>query len=334
MRSLSRREFGKIVMVGAPLALGVGRSTPAVAGSRVTLGVSTSSFRDLPRVTGRDNVDDVIRALQAVGATHIELDFANVEPAPPDTGPRMGGTPAYPQLIVLTPGQIAAIKAQARAALRVWRSRTDLDYFAGVGRKLTAAGLTVHACSLTYDDSFTDEEIDTTFRQVKALGASTVSSPMTMATAARLAPVAARHQLTVAIHNQVDGNPAGAIGTGQLSEALALSPAFRLTLDVGNLTASNGDAVAELREREMRVSHVIVKDRLRNGGASQHFGEGDTPIPAVLDLLETSRASIPALVEYRLRGLVLVGGRTQDFASVPDSRNLTTSTSSKGPRSY
>ena len=303
MRSLSRREFGKIVIAGAPLAMSARPATLAAAGRRVTLGVSTSSFHDLPRVTGRDNVDDIVRALQAVGATHVELDLANVEPAPPDTGPRMGGTPAYPQLVVLTPAQIAAIKAEARAALRVWRSRTDLDYFAGVGRKLTAAGLTVHACSLAFDASFTDDEIDTTFRQVRALGASTVSSPMTMATAARLAPVAARHQMTVAIHNQVDGNPAGAIGTGQLSEALALSPAFRLKLDVGNLTASNCDAVSELRERETRVSHVLLKDRLRNGGASQHFGEGDTPIPAVLDLLETSRASIPAFLEYDYVGL-------------------------------
>jgi sugar phosphate isomerase/epimerase len=245
----------------------------------------------------------VIRALQAVQATHVDLDFANVEPAPPDTGPRVGGTPAYPQLIILTPAQIAAIKAQARKDLRVWRSRTELPYFDDVHRRLTAAGLTVHACSLAYDESFTDDEIDTTFRQAKALGASTISSPMTMATAARLVPFATRHQMTVAIHNQVDGNAAGAIATDQLSAALALSPAFTLKLDVGNLTASNCDAVAELRERQARVSYVLVKDRLRNGGASRHFGEGDTPIPAVLEVLEGVKSPIPALVEYDYVGL-------------------------------
>ena len=76
---------------------------------------------------------------------------------------------------------------------------------------------------------------------------------MTMATAARLAPFAERHQVSVAIHNQVDGNAAGAIATPELKEALALSPAFRLKLDVGNLTASNCDAVAELRDHHGRA---------------------------------------------------------------------------------
>ena len=93
--------------------------------------------------------------------------------------------------------------------------------------KLASAGLTVHACAVSFNGSFTDEEIDATFRQVKALGATTISSPMTMATAARIAPFAERHQVTVAIHNQVDGNPAGAIATSNLKQALALSPAFR-----------------------------------------------------------------------------------------------------------
>ena len=89
--------------------------------AQVVVGVSTSSFRDLPRVTGRDNVDDVIRALQAAGATHVELAFANVEPAPPSTAPVMGGSAAYPRRIVLSPEEVAATNASARTALRTWR---------------------------------------------------------------------------------------------------------------------------------------------------------------------------------------------------------------------
>ena len=124
-----------------------------------------------------------------------------------------------------------------------------------------------------------------------------------MATATRLVPFAERHQVAVAIHNQVDGNPAGAIATPQLQRRVALSPAFKLKLDIGNMTASNCDAVAELRAHQSRVSYVLVKDRLRNGGASQPFGEGDTPITGVLDVLKESASSIPALVEYNYVGL-------------------------------
>src|SRR5262245_12096821 len=302
MSSISRREFGRIVGAGVPLAAILGPTRLGATGT-VRLGVTTSSFRDFPRVPGHDNVDDVIGALQTARVTLVELALSNVEPAPPSTRSFIGGTPAYPQRITFTPEQIATINAAARSALRTWRIRTSPDALTPVRRKLTTAGISVHACAVSFDDSFTDDEIEATFRQVRALGVTTVASPLTLSTAARLRPFAERHEISVAIHNQPDGSAAGAIATPQIKEALALSPAFTLKLDIGNLTASNCDAVAELREHQPRMSHVLVKDRLRNGGASQYFGEGDTPIPGVLDLLKKSSFPIPALVDYDYVGL-------------------------------
>jgi hypothetical protein len=302
MTVLSRREFGRVVIASVPLTAAI-TSIGLNAAGPLAFGVSTSSFRDLPRVTGRDNVDAVIAALRAVRATRIELALANVEPAPPSTAPFMGGSNAYPRRIVLTPEQVAATNSEYRAALRVWRLQTPLSAFETVRSKCVDAGLTLDACAVACDESFTDDELDTVFRQVKALGATTVSSPLTMAMARRLAPLAAKHQIAIAIHNQVDGNSAGAIATPDLTAALALSPSYKLALDIGNLTASNCDATAELRDHHARVSHVLVKDRLRNGGASQPFGEGDTPIAAVLDVLRTSAPGVPALVEYDYTGL-------------------------------
>jgi hypothetical protein len=48
---------------------------------------------------------------------------------------------------------------------------------------------------------------------------------------------------------------------------------------------------------------VLVRDRLRNGGTSQHFGEGDTPIVSVMKVLKTAPAPIPVFVEYDYVGL-------------------------------
>jgi sugar phosphate isomerase/epimerase len=300
MAKLSRREFGGVLIAGLPLAAVMRPVRPSAA--EVPLWVTTSSFRDLPRVEGRDNLDDVIRALRAVGATRVELALANLEPAPPNTTPVMGGSAAYPRRIVMTPEQVAATNSVARGELRAWRLQASPTVFDQARGKLASAGLTVHACALAYNDSFSDAEIDATFRQLKALGVTTVSSPLTLAMARRLAPFAQRHQVSVAIHNQVDGNPAGAIDTTTLKQALALSPAFTAKLDVGNLTASNCDAVAELREYRSRVSYVLLKDRLRNGGASQPFGEGDTPIKQVLNVLATFQG-VPAAIEYDYVGL-------------------------------
>jgi sugar phosphate isomerase/epimerase len=301
MAVLSRREFGGVLIAGLPFAA-VMRPLGLAAGD-VTVWVSTSSFRDLPRVPGRDNLDEVIRAVKAVGATHIELALANLEPAPPSTAPVMGGSAAYPRRIVMTPEEVAATNGAARAALRAWRMETPARFFDQARGRLASAGLTVHACALAYNASFSDDEIDATFRQAKALGVTTVSSPLTMAMARRLVPFAQRHQVSVAIHNQVDGNRAGTIDTPALKQALALSPAFTLKLDVANLTASNCDAVAELREYRSRVSYVLLRDRLRNGGASQPFGEGDTPIKQVVSVLGTGPSGIPAAIEYDYVGL-------------------------------
>lgn len=301
MRAFSRRDFGR-VLAGTSLAALAGPVRVGAAGA-VTLGVTTSSFRDLPRVTGRDNIDDVIRALKSIQVTHIELALTNVEPAPPSIAPFMGGSAAYPRRVVLSPEEIARTNAAYRATLRAWRLQPAAGFFADVRAKFASAGITVCACALAYDDSFTDDELDATFRQVKALGVPTLSSPLTMAGAARLVPFAERHQVSVVIHNQVNGNAESAIATPDLAAALALSPTLRLKLDVGHVTASNGDAVALLRAHQARVSHVVMKDRLRRGGASQPFGEGDTPIAAILGVLDTSRSSIPALVEYDYVGL-------------------------------
>ena len=49
---------------------------------------------------------------------------------------------------------------------------------------------------------------------------------------------------------------------------------------------------------------MLLRDRLRNGGASQPFGEGDTPDPrACCDVLDERRAGDSRIVEYDYIGL-------------------------------
>lgn len=300
---LSRREFVAVALAGMPLAVTMRPRSLAARGS-FTVGVTTSSLRELPRVTGKDNVDDVLRALRVVGATHVDLALANIEPAPPSVAPFVGGSAAYPRRVILSAEEILSTNREARAGLREWRMNgASAATFERVRSQFAAAGITVNACSIGYDRSFDDDEIDATFRQVKSLGVNVISSPLTMETASRLVPFAQRHKMSIAVHNDVDGNAGGQIATADIPTVLALSPFFSLKLDVGNLTASNCDAVAELRTVRARVSHVVLKDRLRSGGKSLPFGEGDTPIQGVLRLLETFTPAIPAFVEYDYAGL-------------------------------
>ncbi|HXB72268.1 MAG TPA: TIM barrel protein [Candidatus Acidoferrales bacterium] len=305
---LSRRDFGKTALAGLPLTAALTTVRRAAAGptaSGVRLGVATYSFRDLPRTPGRDNVDDVIKALQFAGAREIELGSANTEPAGPNSGPAVPPPPsAYPPPIKPpSPEEVAAAKLAVRNALRHWRLATPASKHEAFRTRFQAAGINLFAYRVDYDDQFTDEEIDVTFQQAKALGVRTMASMTSLSGARRLAPFAEKHRITVALHNTANTKDPDAISTPQsFRSALALSNNFRLNLDIGHFTAANYEAVAFIQENHASISHIQIKDRTRNGGANERFGEGDTPIKNVLTLIK-EKLPIPAFVEYEYIGL-------------------------------
>src|SRR5881227_2051039 len=155
---ISRRDFGKLALAGIPVSASWGGpGDPAVNGVR--LGVSTYSFRDLLRTPGRDNVDDIITAIQQVGVSEIELASANTEPAGPNSGPAVPKPPsAYPDPIrTPTPAEVAAAKLAVRNALRTWRLEAPASGHAAFRAKFQAAGIDVFSYRVDYDASFTDD---------------------------------------------------------------------------------------------------------------------------------------------------------------------------------
>jgi sugar phosphate isomerase/epimerase len=288
---LSRRDFGKVALAGGMAA------RLAVAGS-VRVGAATESFHDFPRTPGRDKVDEIIRALKASGVSEIDLASSDTEapspdaglPPPPPPGP-YGRPPAG-----FTPAELAARARALRDNLRKWRLATPASHYAALKSRFAGAGISVYAMSFEHDDAFTDDEIDATFGHAKALGVEVVSSRSTLAMAKRLAPFAAKHELAVAFRNDRE-TPA------QLAALLALAPCFRVNLDIGNFTAANQEAVAYIQETHDRITHLIVKDRTRNGGGNEAFGSGDTPIRPVLALLREKQYPIRAYVDYEYVGL-------------------------------
>jgi sugar phosphate isomerase/epimerase len=84
---------------------------------------------------------------------------------------------------------------------------------------------------------------------------------------------------------------------------MALSPYFKVNLDIGHFTAANFDAVAYIRENHEHITHLHIKDRKRNDGTNEQFGDGDTPIKQVLALLKEKKFPIRAFVEYEYVGI-------------------------------
>jgi sugar phosphate isomerase/epimerase len=199
---------------------------------------------------------------------------------------------------------VAAAKLAVRNALRHWRLATAAANHGAFRARFEAAGIGLFAYRVDYDDQFTDEEIDVTFEQAKALGVHTVASMTSLSGARRLVPFAEKHSMTVALHNTANTKDPDAIATPEsFRSALALSNNFRLNLDIGHFTAANYEPVAFIQENHAIISHCQIKDRTRNGGGNERFGEGDTPIKEVLALIKEKHLPIPAFVEYEYIGL-------------------------------
>ena len=291
----SRRDFGKLALsttafAGLPASMAFGAKSESSSGVR--LGATTYSLRDLRRTPGKDNIDDVIKALKFSDVTEVNLFSYNTEPAGPDTGPAAPPPPAaYPVTIhKWTPEEIAAAMLALRNRTREWRLNTPANHYETIRARFDAAGIGVTSYTLNFGDDFTDEEIDVTFRQAKTLGASSITSPGASATVKRLAPFAEKHQMNVALTDY-------SLSTGLPSKY------FKVNADIGQLTAANGAAVAYIQENHDAIAQLTIKDRRRNRGKNEQFGDGDTPIQDVLRLVKDKKYTFPVFAEYEYVGL-------------------------------
>jgi sugar phosphate isomerase/epimerase len=283
----SRREFGKLALA----ALALPRVTAAMSldstVNGVRLGAQTYSFRELPRPD--DGVDWLIKAITAAGLSDVELFAPHVEPrtAP---GPRR-------------PPQDSPEAKKAREDLRAWRLKTPLDHFRSVKKAFNDAGITIYAFNYSFNRSMTDEEIDRGFEMARALGAEIITASTTLDVAKRVAPFADRHKTVVAMHNHSNLTDPNEFATPEsFAAARKMSKQFKINLDIGHFTAANFDAVSYIRENHDTITNLHLKDRKKNQGENTPWGQGDTPIREVLQLLRKEKWPIRAFIEYEYKG--------------------------------
>jgi sugar phosphate isomerase/epimerase len=294
---LSRREFGKMTM-GGLVGLTAGARLTAFADSTVNgvrLGVQTYSFRELPRTPGGDAVDTIIKAMTECGLSECELFAPQVEPQFNTGGRGARGAPPTPEQ------QQAAQKA--REDLRKWRLETPLDHFRNVKKKFDAAGIAIYAYNYSHQKDYTDAEIDRGFDMAKALGAQIITASTTVEVAKRIAPFAQKHNMAVAMHNHSRVDDPNEFATpDSFAAAMKMSKLFKVNLDIGHFTAANFDAVDYIRQHHADITNLHLKDRKKNQGDNTPWGQGETPIKEVLQLLKKERWPIRAYIEYEYRG--------------------------------
>jgi sugar phosphate isomerase/epimerase len=269
--SITRREF-TVRALGA-LAAGpflrpspIRAAAPSSVVNGVLIGAQSYSFRD------RD-LDGCLAGFAAVGLSGCELWQGHFEPP-----------------------------HATRDELRAWRLATPASYFHGIRSRFENAGIRVYAVNISFRDDWTDEEIAKGFDQAEALGLTLLTASSNQATVARVAPLAEKRGMTVAVHNHSHISPNEFATPDDFEKAIASSPAIAINLDIGHFTAANFDAVAFLRRHHDRIRTLHIKDRKRDQGPNVPLGEGDTPIVAVLRTLRDEKWPIPAGIEYEYKG--------------------------------
>lgn len=300
----TRREFGKLTLVGLPLVgmpLKLALAEAKVSGVRI--GVQSYSFRTM-------ELDAAIAAMKDIGIGECELFSGHVEPRMgpgPGMGggrPPQGGAPGQGQ--GPTPEQREAMREAARKRaeeVRKWRLSVSMDHFTGIRKKFDAAGIKLQAYNLSFNDSFSDEEIDRGFEMAKALGVKFITASSTLKAAKRVAPFADKHKMTVAMHGHSNLTDPNEFAKPESFEAaLAMSKYFAINLDVGHFFAAGFDPIDYIQKHHAHITNLHLKDRKKDNGPNVPWGEGDTPIKAVLQLLKTKKYDIPANIEYEYRG--------------------------------
>ena len=291
----TRREFGKMTLAGLPLSLALGRIDSQVGGVRI--GIQSYSFRTLP-------LDAAIKAMSDIGIGECELYSGHVEPRPSfgSGGPR-------PKAAESSTTKTEPAKAAGRPVrkgqeeLRNWRLTVSLDHFKDIRRKFDDAGIRLHAYNYSFNDGFTDEEIDRGFEMAKALGVGIITASSTLTAAKRVAPFADKHKMIVAMHGHDNVSDPNQFATPEsFAQAMELSKNFWVNLDIGHFFAAGYDPVAYIKEHHDRISNLHIKDRKKDHGENTPWGEGDTPIKEVLHLLKSTKYDIPADIEYEYRG--------------------------------
>ena len=290
MKNPTRRTFTKLALAAVPMVARAAKWIDSKIDG-VQLGVQSYSFRDL-------SLDAAIKAMAADGLGDCELFSPHIE---------AGGIEAIRPLLEhyqsMSPEERKAAFNAYNDKVRKWRLTVPLDYFTQVRGKFDDAGIKLYAYNLSFNDNFTDEEIDRGFLMAKALGVGIITSSTTLPVAQRVAPYAEKHKMIVAMHGHSDVKDPTQFSTPEsFAKALAMSRYYRVNLDIGHFTAAGFDPVEYVRKNHAQIVLLHLKDRKKSDGPNTPWGEGDTPIKPVLQLLKQEKYPIPAFIDYEYQG--------------------------------
>lgn len=294
----TRRELGRLALTAIPAAHLL---TPHAAAAPRIQGRPDSRVRgvmigmNVPyNFGGRSaSIDEIISRCVELGISGVELRTQPVEaflglPPAVTSAAAGGGRRGAPP----TPEQDAARKAAADQ-LRQWRLSVPTDRVAAVRRRFEETGILIEIVKVDGIFGMPDDVIDYQFGLARTLGARAISTEISVPDTRRLGQFADRHAMMVAYHGHASTSPP------DWETAFAHAAHNGANLDIGHFVAGNhGSPVPFLKQHHSRISHIHVKDRKADNGPNVPFGQGDTPIKDVLQLIRDHEWNIQATIEF------------------------------------
>jgi sugar phosphate isomerase/epimerase len=199
----------------------------------------------------------------------------------------------------LTAEQEAA-RAAAAEELRKWRLALSVDQIRTFKKKYDDAGVLIEIVKFDGIDAMPDDVVDYCFVMAKTLGAKALSCEIPLSRTKRLGEFATKHKLMVGYHGHANVTSPEAFGRPESWEtAMTYSKYNGINLDIGHFIAGNNVSPIEfMKKHHDRITHVHVKDRKMQNGPNVPFGQGETPIKEVLQLMKKEKYPFEATLEF------------------------------------
>jgi sugar phosphate isomerase/epimerase len=343
MMTYSRRQFGKMALVGIPMASVLmsekdlfGADKPNSKFNGVQIGIiAPYSFRGMP-----GDAESLLKDIVQLGISACELQNTPAEqfagaPVQAGRGGGQGGVPGAPGApggaasgaagaagqagpdgaaaggrrggrAPLTPEQQAAQKAAADAMTK-WRLSVSMDKYKALRKMYNDAGVQIYAFKLGFTNAMSDDEYSYVFNVAEALGANQITQelPTDPALTQRIGDFAAKRKMMVGYHAHTQATMTA------WDVALSQSKYNGINIDCGHYTAGTSSSpIPLIKLHHDRITSIHLKDRKfgtnwpprsptdPDGGHNMPWGEGDTPIKEILQLMKKEKYNFPATIEF------------------------------------
>jgi sugar phosphate isomerase/epimerase len=280
---INRREFLSGAAAAAATALlaarGLADDVPPPTGpkpdsvmSGVRVGCITYSYRG-----GVETAQYTLDCLLKDGLSETELMDGPIRSFAGITTGRRRGAATQP---ATGDADLAALRAK------------QLAKCAQIRKMYNDAGVNIHIHKFPFGQ--TDEEIDFNFEVAKALGCKAITTERSDELAKRLAPFADKHKIWVAFHNHTTNYPQ----IDEMDPLMSYGDYIGFNLDIGHYFAGTKgkSPVPVIEKYHDKIISLHLKDRTADGG-NLPWGQGQTPIKEVLQLLKKEQWPIYADIE-------------------------------------